>query len=53
MLGISARESRAMWLDYIEYIGDILESKVGAMGEELDFSPTVWPVACARNCTRR
>ena len=37
MLGIGALEKRALWFDYLEHIGDILETKVGAIVEELDF----------------
>ena len=34
MLGISAREKQVLWLDYVSYIGDILEIRVGAMVED-------------------
>ena len=40
MLGISAREKQVLWLDYVSYIGDIQEVRVGAMVEDgLAFQP--------------
>ena len=34
MLGISARERQVLWFDYVAYIGNILEIRVGAMIED-------------------
>ena len=34
MLGISANEKQVLWFDYVAYIGNILEIRVGAMVED-------------------
>ena len=34
MLGIGAREKQVLGLDYIAYIGNLLETRVGAMVED-------------------
>ena len=37
MLGISAREKQVLWFDYVPYIADILDTRVGSMVEALAF----------------
>jgi len=34
VLGISANEKQVLWFDYVAYIGNILEIRVGAMVED-------------------
>ena len=48
MLGISACEKYVFWLDYVAYIGNILEIMVAVVVVLLSNN-----VACFRNCTRR
>ena len=48
MLRISACEKQVLWFDYVAYIGNILETRVGAMVVSLSNN-----VDCGLNCTRR
>ena len=50
MLGISAREKQVLWFDYVAYIGNLLETRVGTMWKMVSLSNNV---ACVRNDSSR